>query len=670
MEQVALFALLGLGGGSLIAGIALGVVLTYRGSGIINIGTGAVAMLAGYAYWSLNTGKYGPTIDPAICFVLALVFSAVVGVLVELVCFRPLRTAAPLGKLVASLGVLLLAQSIVTISFGNDPQVPAAFLPSQTVTMLGGVVPIENFILFGIVVAAAIALAALYRWTRFGLATRAASENEVSGMLIGLSPNALSMVNTVLASVVAGALGVLAGNITSLDPNNLPLQVVPALAAAIFAGFTSFGIACACGLGIGVLQNVLYYLSTRAWFPKVGGLPIPGVDDLLVFLIMAIALYVRGARLPTRGELVERRLPFVPKARHVGRGALIGGVVCAVALIVLPYDFREALITTLIGAVVCLSYVVITGYVGQVSVVQLAISGVTGFIMSRLAEQAGITFPIGPIIGIVAATVVGVLVAFSALRVRGVSLAIITLSGAVAIQNFWFNNSNWGEASGGSPVPQPSLFGLKLGTAAPFRGLDGQVPSPVFGFMVLLFTVLLCMLVANIRRGKLGQRMLAVRSNERAAAAAGIHVRNVKLTAFTIGSFLAGVGGALTAYNSGSLSAPQFSALNALGVIAYAYIGGITMVSGALFAGAISADALFPHALQVWFGISGTWAILLAGIALISTLIFSPEGAVGTAYRKRMDRRRRLAAGLSQPNRVATAFARAVGRGTTDAEPG
>src|ERR1700691_3131796 len=179
MEQIVLFAILGLGGGSLIAGIALGVVLTYRGSGIINIGTGAVAMMAGYAYWSLNTGLYGPRIDPAICFVLAVVFSAIVGVVVELVAFRPLRTAAPLGKLVASLGVLLLAQATATLAFGNTPEVPSSFLGSSTVSMLGGVVPVEDFILAGIVIAATIALAAVYRWTRFGLATRAAAENEV-----------------------------------------------------------------------------------------------------------------------------------------------------------------------------------------------------------------------------------------------------------------------------------------------------------------------------------------------------------------------------------------------------------------------------------------------------------------------------------------------------------
>jgi branched-chain amino acid transport system permease protein len=224
------------------------------------------------------------------------------------------------------------------------------------------------------------------------------------------------------------------------------------------------------------------------------------------------------------------------------------------------------------------------------------------------------------------------------------------LAGAVVLQNFWFNNSNWGQGTGGSPVPAPSIFGFKLGVNATFRGLDGQIPSPVFGFMVLLFTILVCLLVAKVRRGGLGQRMLAVRSNERAAAGAGVSVRNVKLIAFTIGSFIAGVGGALTAYNSGSLSAAQFSALNALAVIAYAYIGGITMISGALFAGAISADALVPHALQVWFGISGTVAILLAGIALISTLVFSPEGAMGTAYRKRQLKKKLRAAGLARPN--------------------
>ena len=74
-------------------------------------------------------------------------------------------------------------------------------------------------------------------------------------------------------------------------------------------------------------------------------------------------------------------------------------------------------------------------------------------------------------------------------------------------------------------------------------------------------------------------------------------------------------------------------------MIAYAYIGGITMVSGALFAGAISADALFPHALQAWFGLNGNWFQLFGGVILIFTLLQNPTGVAGDIYRQ--DRTRR-----------------------------
>ena len=120
----------------------------------------------------------------------------------------------------------------------------------------------------GIVIAAAVVLAALYRWTRFGLATRAASEDEVSATLAGLSPNSLSMVNTILGCLVAGGLGVLAASITVLYWQTLPLYIVPALAAALFARFTSFGIACGVGLVLGMAQSVLlYYMAPKAVVP-------------------------------------------------------------------------------------------------------------------------------------------------------------------------------------------------------------------------------------------------------------------------------------------------------------------------------------------------------------------------------------------------------------------
>ena len=635
MTQILLFILLGLGPGALIAAISLGVVLTYRGSGVINLATGGVAMVGGYAYWALKTGQVASVqLATAPALVGSLVIVLLFGVLAELIAFRPLRNASPLAKLVSSLGVLLIAQAMVLLAFGNTPQPEPTILPQNVVHVLGAVIPVDRFILTGIVIAMAAALAAAYRWSRFGLATRAASENEVAAMLGGLSPRRLSLGNTLVASFIAGAVGILAAAITELDSETLPLQIVPALTAALIARFTSFGLACAAGIGLGILESLVQYASSQSWFPQSGGSAIPGVAELLIFLITVAVMFLRGASLPRRGDLVERGLPMVPRPRNLARTSLIAGAVCAVALVVLPFDFREALINTLIGTVMALSLVVLTGFVGQISVVQLSLAGIAGFVISHLAVNAGIGFPFAPIIGTAAAVLVGMLTAVSALRVRGVSLAVVTLAAAVAIQSFYFDNPTWGGGQTGSPVPEPHLLGLDLGPAAPFRGLDGNQPSPVFGWVVLAVTIALCLLVASVRRGRLGQRMLAVRSNERAAAAVAINPRNVKLAAFAISAVVAGVAGSLYAYNFGSVSADRFAAVVALSLIAFAYAGGITLISGAVFAGLISTQALFPYALDKWFGLNGNWFLLFGGVILIVTLIQNPDGVAGAFYRK------------------------------------
>jgi branched-chain amino acid transport system permease protein len=602
-------------------------------------------MLAGYSYWSLKTGVYGVEVPTAPALLVTLAVLVVVGLAIELVAFRPLRNASPLAKLAASLGLLLVAQAAVSLAFGIETKPQPPVLPEGTVSVFGSNVPVDRFILPGIVLGAALVLSLVYRWTRFGLATRAASQNEVGAMLMALSPDRLSMANTLLSTIVAGGLGVLAASIVQLDSTSLPLQVVPALTAALFARFTSFWIASLAGLAIGMLENILYYLQTQSWFPTDNGVALPGVQPLLVFALMVVAMFLRGTHLPSRGELVERRLPFAPRAERLGRSALLATIAAVVALIVLPYDFRQALITSLLATIMCLSLVVITGLVGQISVVQLALAGVSGFLLSHLAVDHGIGFPAGMLIAACGATACGLAVAASALRVRGVSLAVVTLAAAVAIEQFGFLNTTWGGGTSSSPVPSPGIFGLDLGPYGPFRGVDGKVPSPVFGFFVVAITVALGLLVANLRRSSLGQRMLAVRSNERAAAAVGIDVRKVKLAAFGISSFIAGVGGALYGYNFSSVTVTRFSALTALSLIAFAYVGGITMVSGAVVAGLISVEALFPYALEKWLGIAGNWALLFAGVALIATLLQNPEGVAGAAYRRRQQRQRRSGSG-------------------------
>ena len=170
--------------------------------------------------------------------------------------------------------------------------------------------------------------------------------------------------------------------------------------------------------------------------------------------------------------------------------------------------------------------------------------------------------------------------------------------------------------------------------------MDGKIPSPVLGFLFLGVVVLLCLFVANLRRSGLGQRMLAVRSNERAAAATGINVAHVKFIAFGVSSFIAGTAGWMYAYNFGSVNAARFGILIALSFVAFAYIGGITMISGAVLGGLFATEGLFPHLLESVFGLSGNWLLLFGGVVLILTLILNPEGVAGTSYKKKQLRRK------------------------------
>jgi branched-chain amino acid transport system permease protein len=458
-------------------------------------------------------------------------------------------------------------------------------------------------------------------------------------MYLGLMPQTPSLVNTVLGSVIAGMLGVIAGPLVTLNSTKFPLLIVPALCAALFARFSSFGIACAVGLALGSLQNVIFYLSTQTWYPTTNGEAVGGVYELVVFFLIVLGTFWMGGRLPGRGDLVEQKLPEVPKARNIGRWAFVALVVGAVALTVVPYGPRQALMTSVIGVVLALSLVVITGFVGQVSIVQLALSGVSGLVMSQLATRAGIGFPLAPLIAVLFTTGLGVGMAIGALRVRGVQLAVVTLAAVVAISNFWIDNPTWGAELTGAPIDQPAIFGINLGSNAAFKGLDGQAPSPVLGYGLLALTILTCMFVANLRRSGLGRRMLAVRSNERAAAAAGIDVARVKTAAFAISSAIAGLAGAMYGYNFGSVSTTRFGAITAFTLIAYAYVGGITMVSGAAITGIFATGGLSEYAMAHWIGIDGLWLLLFGGCAVLFAVVLVPDGIAGGVRRRFLERR-------------------------------
>jgi branched-chain amino acid transport system permease protein len=643
VSQLALFALYGLGTGALIAGIAVAIVQNYRGSGVANLALGAVAMVGGYEYYTLRTVgsiwlplpsvplvhiSHPWGIAPAL--IVALVLCGLLGALFDLGALRRLRTAPPLAKLVASLGLLLTLQALAIQEFGTGGQSAPNVLPagpSDVVRILGGVVPTDRFVLTGIVVALTAALAAIYRFSRFGLATRAAAEDEAAADLTGLAPQRISAINTTAAFVLAGLLGILVAPTSQLDPTTLPLVVIPALGAALLARFTSFSVAAASGIVMGIIQSELIYLQTKPWFPETGGIPLPGVSDLIYFLIIAGVLLLQGRKLPTRGSLLDRRLPAAPSARRIVAPAIAAATICAAALLIFSYDVRGAIINTLIGALVCMSLVVITGFVGQVSLFQIGLGGIAGLGVARLAASAGIGFPIGAVLGVLIATAFGVIVSLPAFRVRGVNLAILTVAGMVAIENFGLNNDTWGAGSSGAlAVAPPRLFGVNLGPSGGFLGLHYGLPTPTFGLICLVVVLLIGMLVAGVRRSHVGQVMLAVRSNERAAAAAGISPRSIKLLAFALSSFIGGVAGVLYAYDFASVSTAQFGTTTALEFVAFAYLGGITTVRGA-FIGALLAPGALAALVMTELNISSVYLLIIGGLGLMVAIVTAPDGA-------------------------------------------
>jgi branched-chain amino acid transport system permease protein len=634
VSEVLAFVVLGVGSGGLIAGLGMGVVLSYRGAGVINLAAGAIAMLAGFFFWSIRLGKFAAI--PAVpAVILTLLFTSVVGVLFDQLVVRPLRTAAPLAKLIAALGVLLALQAAAVLTFGAGPRQQPPILPTGNVIISGAPVPEYNFFIGGVLLAITLALIGLYRWTRFGIATRAAAENQAHAMLTGLSPAWLSLVNTVLMSALMGVVALLAASIADVDSTTLPLLIVPGLAAAIFGRFTSFGTTFVAGILIGVVESLLVYASTTSWFPNQGlpGIPIPGVEELLWFLILVAAMYARGGKITARGDIVDRRLPRAPVARRPVRSTVVYGALAAAALPLLPAGFRGALVVSLVTAILLLSLVVVTGYLGQVSVVQLALGGAAGFAVAHFASNFAIGFPWAPIMGVVFAALLGLLYGIPALRIRGISLAVVTLAAAVAMEAFWFGNNTWGGGAGAA-VPAPSLFGFSFGSNASVPGLDGAVPSPVFGWFVLIVLCAVALVVCNLRRSALGQNMLAVRANERAAAAAGINVRSTKLVGFALSAGVAGVGGELLAYQYGWITPATYDTFTSLALIAFACISGITTVAGAIVGGLIFTGGLVTYALQDWLGVPGQWFSLAAALLVIVMLNQRQGMATALFYRE------------------------------------
>ena len=670
MNDIIFTLLIGLGLGALYAMLGAGLVVSYKGSGVINFAYGAMAMYGLFTFdTAWNRGEfYFPWVDflpttglnipvkitlsdsgswPfAASLVLALLMAVGLGLAAHFLVFRPLRHAAPLGKVVASLGLALYLQGVALINFGNSFPQPRNVVPEETLENflgLGKPYPGSNLYVVGFAVVMGFVLWAAYRYLRFGLATRAAAGNEKGAILLGYSPQALAAINWVIASVLATLSVIIVGPIAgTITPVGLTALIVPALAAALIGGLRSIPIAVAGGLALGAVQTLLdvrkvdWFTGNLEWMQT-------GVRNFLPLIVIIVVLYARGKSLPIRGAVEEKRLPIAPDPRRVWEHAFFWVVVLSLMAFVFEDSggrtrFANSIQTGLVVSIVMLSIVLITGYTGQISLAQMSFAGIAAFVMARMmadgigrgsnlvpVDGPGLAWPIAGAIGIAAAVVIGVVVGLPAVRIRGVQLAVVTIAAAVALQGMYFENEVITQLRAGVPayVKDPTIFGIDVGA----RSAREQNENPAFVIFGAIVLALCAVAVANIRRAGVGRRFLAVRANERAAAAAGINVTRTKLLAFAISAGIAGIGGLMLGFKQVEVSSANFAYGASLSVLAFAYLAGISSISGAIVAGMLL-QALVPTTSNYFF--AGTnidnYIGLLSGLGIIVTAIVHPEG--------------------------------------------
>jgi ABC-type branched-subunit amino acid transport system ATPase component/branched-subunit amino acid ABC-type transport system permease component len=643
MTQHLVFLLLGLGNGAVFGALALALVLTYRSSGVLNFGTGAIALYTAYVYAYLRQGKLlllipgktsvdiGTNLGLWPAMILSLIVAAVLGLVLYLVIFRPLRNSPPVAKAVAALGISLVVSGVIAQEIGTTPAVTAPIFEAKNWTAGSLRISSDRVYFAATILIVAIVLAMIFRFTSFGLATRAAAESERGAYVSGISPDRIAAYNWMISSAVAGLSGILISPIVPLTPVAYTLFIVPALAAAVMARFQFVILAVVAGLVIGMLQGDATYAQTKyTWLPS------SGLPELIPLILVLLVLVIRARPLPARGAVILQTLGRAPRPRQVLPATVVAFIVGLVALIVAQDRYRTGLIVSFIMAIISLSLVVVSGYAGQLSLAQLTLAGAGGFLLGPIGNNLNIPFPIAPLLAALAAAAIGVIVGLPAIRIRGLTVAVVTLALAFALEAFWFRNLDFVSSSGVS-IPDPNLFGWSIGIGS---GLD--YPRLRFGVFVLIMLTFVGVGVALLRRSGLGSQMLAVRANERSAAAAGVSVVRVKIVAFGIGAFIAGLGGALLAYQQRTVTFDAFSAVSGLALFASVYLAGITSVSGGILAGITATSGVFYIFIDETFGTSG-WYTPIVSILLIFTVIFNPEGIMGPTHDKIAARRAKAA---------------------------
>ncbi len=622
--------------GAIYSLIAAGLTLSYTSTGIFNLAYGGIAYTSAMLYFqlinALGVGSLGMRLLSF--FLVVLVFCPLLGQLLNVAVFRPLARANDAAKVMATIGILVALPALTDfiVDLGTETWdwgltssdyvflTPGVWkVPSETWTYdLGSFdlrISSNQWAVLAVAAVVAVALWAMMRHTRLGLQMRAAVDRPDLAGLRGVSESFTSSAAWMIGTMLAGLAGVIGAPVfNSLDPGQYNVFMFIATAAAVAGGLRSIPLAFAGGVALGVVRE---WVGEYATFAQ----DIRGFENSVPFVVLLVGLLFMARPRTRRSGVVADAPPAADYTSDLPPWRVrlpwaLGAVFIVLQVFVFADQFWLGLwVTGLAFGLVFMSWVLLTGLGGMVSLAQAAFVTMAAMTAGLVLDKTGLPFVPALIVGVVVAGALGAVVALPALRLGGLPLALATLALAfmserVLFEWSWFKN---GQGARGWDMPRPRL--------GPFDFDDEKSLAALLVILVLAAA----WLVRNLQRSATGRVIIAVRNSEPAAATSGHSIVRTKLAVFALSALLAGFGGVFFAVFIGNVT--PFTATTQAGLfwLAVVVLVGIRRPGAAVLAGVMVAASGHTFGTGWHWDWMESWHVVLVasvlGAAALATAI-------------------------------------------------
>lgn len=614
--------LLGVVMGSITSLLAMGLILIYRTNRIINFAYGAMGSLGGAISLNLFLER---DVNYFVAIAIGVVAGIGIGALIDVLVIRRFANASRLVLTVATIG-LAQVLGVIELVGPSSGLVGGITTPlSEHSTLIGTFTFNGNHALIVAVIPAVIALLAWFLLrTDAGVAVRAAAENGERALLLGIPVHRLSTIVWMGAGGIAALTFILRTGVLGSQPSVMMgfTFLLPALAAAVVARMESLPVAFGAGIGLGVLEQLVWWNADAR-----------SLANVFFLVVILVALLARsetlsrafaggsnswssaGAIRPLPGLI--RAMPPVRVAYVAGGAALLAIGILLPVVMDLTSSRLHSLAAMMIWGMVGISLVVLTGWGGHISLGQFAFVGVGAVVTANMMVSLNADFFVSLVAAGAAGALIALLLGLPALRIKGLFLAVTTLAFAVALDTYFLNPTYFSFMIP-SNVDRPILW----------QRFDMSSQLTVY-YVVLAFLVLTVLAAQGVRSSRSGRVLIATRDNESAAQASAVPAMSAKLTAFMFSGAIAGIAGGLHVMLMRGIGVGSYGPGMSLDVFAMAVIGGIGSIGGALLGVfAIRTAELF---------VGGTAAMALTGAGLLFVLYMLP-GGLGQAMTTLRDR--------------------------------